>query len=330
MPRTARLDTPGLLQHVIARGIERKDIFADDTDRQRFCSRLSTLLEATQTDCLAWALIPNHFHLLVRPNRERLGTVMNRLLTGYAVTFNRRHNRVGRLFQNRYKSIVCEEEPYLLELVRYIHLNPVRAGIVTDTDALDRYPWSGHAVLMGHTKLAGQAVDDVLGRFGRRTREARTRYSEFIAAGDHQGRREELVGGGLRRSLAFLGKTEQRESFDARVLGSGEFVEELWQKEDLRDRLPPNLTLPELAGRVAEALAVPTAQVLRRTHGTQATTARQVVCYVATRILGARGTVVGEYLGMGQSGVSRCARLGEEVWARDRGLRDFVLGKRGP
>ena len=113
MPRQARLDLPGLLQHVIVREIERRKIFLDDEDRKAFLTRLSGLLVESDTDCFAWALLSNHFHLVLRPNRERLASVMRRLQTGHAVRFNRRHKRAGHLFQNRYKSIVCEEEDYL-------------------------------------------------------------------------------------------------------------------------------------------------------------------------------------------------------------------------
>ena len=116
---------PNLLQHVIVRGIEKRDIFTCDDDRLDFVRRFSRLLEETGTECLAWALLSNHFHLLLRTTDIPLSKFMRRLLTGYAVTFNLRHDRTGHLFQNRYKSIVCEEEQYLLELVRYIHLNPL-------------------------------------------------------------------------------------------------------------------------------------------------------------------------------------------------------------
>ena len=108
MPRSARIDIPSLLQHVIIRGIERHDIFTDDDDRQNFVKRLSDLLIATETDCLAWALLDNHVHLLLCPRPTPLAKFMRRLLTGYAVTFNHRHQRAGHLFQNRYKSIVCD------------------------------------------------------------------------------------------------------------------------------------------------------------------------------------------------------------------------------
>jgi len=152
MPRQARLDAPGVLQHVMARGIERRKIFWDDKDRASFLERFAVILEETQTQCYAWALIPNHFHLLLRTGPTLLSTVMRRLMTGYAVTFNMRHRRSGHLFQNRYKSVVCEEDPYLLELIRYIHLNPLRAKLVKDLNALDKYPWTGHSAILGRRK----------------------------------------------------------------------------------------------------------------------------------------------------------------------------------
>jgi REP-associated tyrosine transposase len=102
MPRQSRIDAPGALHHIIARGIERKTIFKDDVDRDNFLDRLETILTQTQTACFAWALIPNHFHLLLRTGTTTISNVMRRLLTGYAVSFNFRHRRHGHLFQNRY------------------------------------------------------------------------------------------------------------------------------------------------------------------------------------------------------------------------------------
>ncbi len=116
MPRQARIDTPGAIHHIMVRGIERKTIFKDDKDRDDFLTRLEKILTETSTACYAWGLIPNHAHLLLRSGSAPLPHVMRRLLTGYAVRFNHRHRRHGKLFQNRYKSILCQEDPYLLEL----------------------------------------------------------------------------------------------------------------------------------------------------------------------------------------------------------------------
>ena len=152
MPRQARLDDPGTLHHVMIRGIEGKSIFRDNRDRKEFVTRLGNLSKETGTRVLAWALLRNHVHLLLFSGPSGLALFMRRLLTGYAQGFNRRHRRRGHLFQNRYKSIVCEEDPYLLELVRYIHLNPLRASLVKSLGELERYPWSGHRVLVGREK----------------------------------------------------------------------------------------------------------------------------------------------------------------------------------
>ena len=237
MPRQSRLDAPGLLQHVFARGIERRDIFMDENDRQSFLDRLAAILEETQTQCYAWTLIPDHFHLLLQIGPTPLSKVMSRLMTGYAVSFNKRHRRSGHLFQNRYKSVVCEENPYLLELIRYIHLNPLRERLVKDLGELDRYRWCGHSAILGKRKnplipnqnkdhsapnpashssnpmppalcskpsvlssLAEKTIQDALSYFGNKPREARRRYRQFIKKGIDHGARPDLQGGGLVRS----------------------------------------------------------------------------------------------------------------------------------
>lgn len=134
---------------------------------------------------------------------------MQRLLTGHAGAFNRRYRRVGHLFQNRYRSTVCEEEPYFLELVRYIHLNPLRAKLVKDLKELEAYPYSGHPTLVGKISRPWQETDEVLSRFGERRSQAITKYREFVAEGLHQGRRPDLMGGGLVRSVS--GRQEAEE-----------------------------------------------------------------------------------------------------------------------
>lgn len=138
----------------------------------------------------------NHAHLLLRTGDVPLSTLMARLLTGYAAGFNRRHRRSGHLFQNRYKSIICQEEPYLQELLRYIHLNPLRAGIVPDYESLCLYRWSGHAALFGTRAVPWQDVTYILALFGPDEETAGSIYGEFVAKGINHGRRPELAGGG--------------------------------------------------------------------------------------------------------------------------------------
>ncbi len=181
MPRQSRIDTTGALHHIISRGIDRRKIFEDDRDRHDFLKNLGLILEQTETACFAWSLMSNHFHLLLRTGVAPIATVMRRLLTGHAIRYNRRHHRHGHLFQNRYKSILCQEDGYLLELVRYIHLNPLRARLVEDLDQLDQYPFSGHGVIVGKHEQLWQNSERVLHHFGKRVGSARRKYREFVA-----------------------------------------------------------------------------------------------------------------------------------------------------
>jgi len=231
MPRQARIDAPGALHHIAIRGIERIPVFEDERDYLNFLDRMGHILKESSTACFAWALMPNHVHLLLRTGLSPISAVMRRLLTGYAVSFNRRHKRYGHLFQNRYKSFLCEEEPYLLELVRYIHLNPVRGGIVQDLVALRKYPKSGHGVIIGSIEQEWQDTDYVLTYFGKKVNTARKEYETYVSEGISKGRRPDLVGGGLIRSiggwsaLKDLRETNTRVISDERILGSSEFAD---------------------------------------------------------------------------------------------------------
>ena len=167
VPRAPRVDAPGAVHHVIARGIERRPIFLDERDRGDFLSRATRILPECGTDCFAWALMPNHVHMVLRTGDRPLATVMSRLLTGYARRFNERYDRVGHLFQNRYRSLPVGDDAHMLTLVRYVHLNPVRAGIVPSVEALAAYAWTGHTALMGHRFAPFQSTRQVLAAFGR-------------------------------------------------------------------------------------------------------------------------------------------------------------------
>ena len=161
MPRCGRIDFPGALHHVIIRGINRAAIFRDNNDRENFVRRLQKGLVETKLRCYAWVLMLNHVHLLLRTGPQPLTKLMRCLLTGHAIYFNLRHNRAGYLFQNRYKSILCDDEAYLLQLVRYIHLNPLRANIISSLQELNTYPWCGHSVLLGNEKAEWQDTGEI-------------------------------------------------------------------------------------------------------------------------------------------------------------------------
>jgi putative transposase len=239
MPRIARLDTPGLLHHVMIRGIERRKIFTDNKDWENLVERLSTLLPETKTQCYAWSFLSNHAHFLMRSGPAGIAALMRRLLTGYAASYNRRHKRHGQLFQNRYKSIICQEDSYLLELVRYIHLNPLRAKLVADLKGLDSYLYCGHSALMGKKIRDWQDVEYVLGHFGKRIGNARKNYRSYVEEGISLGKRPELVGGGLIRSLAGWDEVKKmrlsgqdRIKSDQRILGDSGFVTDVLSESE--------------------------------------------------------------------------------------------------
>jgi REP-associated tyrosine transposase len=163
MPRHPGLDAPGALHYVMGRGIERTNIFCIDRDRDDFLNLLANQCMDGNLIIYAWCLLSKHFYLLVRTGGQPFSRSMKRLLSGYVVNFNLRHKRTGHLFQSRHKSIICEDDPYLLELTRYIHLNPVRAGMVGSLEELSHYRWAGHSVIMARVERKRQDIDTVLG-----------------------------------------------------------------------------------------------------------------------------------------------------------------------
>jgi REP element-mobilizing transposase RayT len=288
------------------RGIEKRDIFSGDDDRHDFVTRFSNLLESTGTDCLAWALLSTHFHLLLRVKDTPLSKFMRRLLTGYAVTFNLRHNRTGHLFQNRYKSIVCDEEEYLLELVRYIHLNPLRAGMVASLEELDSYPFCGHSVLLGKNELKGQSSAEVLSRFSKRIDAARKNYRSFIRDGIAMGRSDELVGVGIFRGSL----SQESELKDSRVLGNGEFVEQIIQQT--KEGLPAGkIDLNIIVESILAALDVSETELLSSTRELRVANVRAIICHLAVKS-GYSGVVVARRLNISGAGVTVAARRGRE------------------
>ena len=327
MPRKARIDAPGALQHIIVRGIERRNIFLDNADRINLLKRLRRILTETATPCFAWALMPNHFHLLLRTGLSSLSTVMLRVLTGYVVTFNRRHRRHGHLFQNRYKSILCQEEPYLKELVRYIHLNPLRAKIVSELKGLDSYPFCGHSTIMGNTDNDWQDVEFVLNLFGDKLSVARRNYREFVKNGIAEGRREDLIGGGLVRSaggwsvIKAMRGSAIRIKGDERILGSSDFVEAVLEKsqETLERRShyqSKGYDFEWLVKRVAKVFDIEPEEILRKGRYATTVSARSVLCYWAVRELGISTVALSKRLGIAQPTVSQSVLRGEMIVSR--------------
>lgn len=308
----------------MARGIEKQNIFLDDMDRENFLERLGNVLADTGTDCFAWALLPNHLHLLLRTGETPIATVMRRTLTAYAVRFNRRHDRHGHVFQNRYKSILCQEDAYLMELVRYIHLNPVRAGIVEDMEALDAYWYTGHAAIMQNTELPWQNTGYVLRLFDPENRSARQHYRAFVSKGIAQGSRPDLIGGGFIRSMGGWEAARQCKEqnlavkSDERILGDSDFVEDTLQAAaenfSRKYRLEKNgLDMDGLAEYVAGMFCLAAQDIFRPGKQKTRVKARSVFCYWAVCEFGYSMTALARRLRISQPAVSVSVRRGEAV-----------------
>jgi putative transposase len=337
MPRRSRVDAPGALHHIIARGIERTKIFRDDPDRNNFLERLGGILKETKTPCLAWALMPSHIHLLLRTGQTPLATLMRRLLTGYAVTFNRRHRRYGYLFQNRYKSILCQEEPYLLELVRYIHLNPIRGGFVEDMEGLAKYPFSGHSAILGGVKRDWQDTRGVLDIFDERRGVARRQYRTFIQEGIALGRRPELTGGGFIRShggwaaVKAMRRAREFQKSDERILGDGVFVEKVLAivQESKQRKYPlwsQGIDLERIIERAAGLMGVEPSLIWQSGKERNRVSARSLICYWTVRHLGISLAALSRRSGLSLSGVSQSVKRGEEL-ANARGYNFLEIMK---
>jgi putative transposase len=181
MSRPIRIEFPDALYHVTSRGDRREEIFEDDQDRTMFLSTLEQVVNQFNWVCYAWCLMDNHYHLLIQTPDGNLSKGMRQLNGVYTQASNRRYKRVGHLFQGRFKAILVDSDAYLLELSRYVVLNPVRANMVKRPAD---WPWSSYRSSMGLEEAAPWlAVDGLLAQFAKRRSLAQQRYAQFVAEG---------------------------------------------------------------------------------------------------------------------------------------------------
>jgi REP element-mobilizing transposase RayT len=300
----------------MVRGINKEDIFTDDTDRRDFLRRLESAVTEDKSVVYAWALMGNHVHLLIRSGVKGIGSVMRRLLTGYAVSFNKRHQRTGHLFENRYKSILCEEEHYLLALVRYIHLNPVRAGIIKDLKFLDAYPWSGHKAMVGKAEHPWVDTEYVLGHFAQTKAQAIKAYRSFVGKGIALGHQPNLVGGGLIRTLGGWSQVvSMRRSgipvkTDDRILGSSAFVQSILKEAEKRHLRQLKIrssgkTLKDIMREECNKEHISVDELQGGGRRAKVSNVRAMVAYRATTELGLSGAEIARHLGVTTSSITR-------------------------
>jgi putative transposase len=320
MPRKSRLDAAGILHHVIIRGIERRPIFTRIADRRDFFESCGNLFEESRTCCYAWALLSNHAHLLVRTGDVPLSKVMARLLSGYATRFNRRHARSGHLFQNRYKSIVCQEESYFKELVRYIHLNPLRAHLVEDMDGLNGYRWSGHSALLGRIVCPWLDVEYILSFFGNVSA-----YLAFVKEGVDQGHRPDLIGGGLVRSSGGWTGVKNSQILlkgDERILGDTSFVMSVLADAehsfDRRYAVKEGIDLDTVEKRVASLFGLTPHDLYERSRSRRIAQARSLLCYWVVQDLGLSQKDLADRFTVTEAAISYAVGRGREI-ARENG-----------
>jgi len=272
----------------MVRGIERRRIFLNDADWRDWVDRMGRLFPAHGVRCFAWALMPNHVHLVIQTRGGGLSKVMARLNTGYARSFNLRHERSGYLFQNRFKSRIVRDDADLLNLIRYVHTNPLKARLVCSLAALERYPWAGHGALVGaRSPLPFENVNLVLGHFGNSQSSARRSLERWMAEDfDHPDVEADLGGDPL---------PEPRDSIDER-----------------------DEVLEEMIARVCRQLGVSTEELTSSRKGKVLSQARAAIAFLGVVRLGSSGTRVAERTGLSRSGVSRAIDRGADICTRER------------
>ncbi len=317
MARKPRVEFPGALYHVLSRGNNRRPIFRDPKDYNQLLDLLAKYRKRQTFRLFAFVLMTNHFHLLLEAGPVPLSTTMQQVLGSYTRYFNRRHHRMGHLFQARYKAILCEKESYLLELVRYIHLNPVRSKMVEGPSA---YPWSSHRTYLGKENRDFVDAAPILRIMSRGVAQARKLYSDFVLDGLSQGHRKK-----------YYPTREQR------FLGSEEFVEEVKSQvnEEKEDKPKKNINPKSILMAVSNRLGVSAERILGDSQGTEVSLSRGVVAYLAKREGGQSGKQVADFLNRDPSVIVRMVEKVESKIQEDNNFRQSVatlaryLAKRG-
>ncbi|MBI4846873.1 MAG: transposase [Candidatus Omnitrophica bacterium] len=325
MPRQGRIDYQGALNHIIGRGIERKAIFKEEADKSAFLKRIKENLAKSSMRCYAWCVMDNHFHLLLETGKTGMAEFMRRLLTGYAVYYNTKHKRNGHLFQNRYKSILCDKDEYLLLIIRYIHLNPVKADVI-GIERLNKYQWTGHKELMGNEDEGIIECQEVLGYFGKRQQQALKEYEGFIIKG--VGEREDYEGGGLIRSAGGLDEAikrrpEEREMYDERILGDGDFVEQVHAQLEAEEQIKVKDS-EELLNKISRFYGQRKEDIVARPTK-EVRAPRVTYLYLGNKYLSKSLTQLGRQLGIKQPAASMGLAKGKEEIRRIGGEEKILL-----
>jgi putative transposase len=293
MPRRPRIHFPGALFHIMLRGNNKQQIFIDDADRIHLGRIVGDGLRRYGHRIYAYCWMSNHLHLAIQCGREPMSRIVQNLSFRYAAHFNRRHERCGHLFQSRFKAVLVDADAYLLELIRYIHLNPVRAGICATADD---YPWSGHHSYTGDDAGSWVSTSWVLSQFGESEEAARSRYCAFVKKGQGEGRREDF-----HRSVP-----------EDRLLVDDDFAGQVLSDHPTPSLMQP-MTLSALCRLVCAAAGKDEAVLRTQSRNIEIGQIRSVIAFlVANNRLGSL-TELARYLGRDESTLSRGAKAVSEA-----------------
>jgi putative transposase len=312
MARKARIHIPGGVYHVMLRGNGGQDIFFSGDDFSRLFLLLQEGTERFGYRVHGFCCMPNHLHLLLQVSDIPLSQGMQNLSFRYTQWINRRHDRRGHLFQGRYKALLVDEDSYLLELVRYVHLNPVRRGMVADP--VD-YPWSSHQAYLGQENLPWLTTDWVLGQLAEDRVDARRIYASFVFDGLGEGHRNDFHKG----------------ASDGRVLGDDRFLEQIAGSAGESPKSKPSLK--EIVALVCQHYAIEKAALVNPSQRRQLAEARAMVAWLAKRFESATLTQVGccfnRDVGTMSSALRRLVQRAERVSELKREMEKLQMELRG-
>jgi REP element-mobilizing transposase RayT len=303
MARPLRIAYPGAFYHVTSRGNEQKDVFKSQKDREKFLEYLASATQRYGALIHAYCLMSNHYHLLLETPAGNLSQIMQHINSAYTTYFNIKRKRAGHLFQGRFKAILVEADEYATELSRYIHLNPVRAGIVSNPED---YPWSSYRSYIGEGNVTEWLKREfILGYFGKRTADAMKKYRKFV---------EDMLGEEYESPL--------KNTFGTAILGTAGFIEtitatHLSTKEADRD-VP---ALRQFASR-------PSLEEIRTAVNTQIVgdekLARQAGMYLCHRYSGEKLRTIGELYNVRESAITEASRLFPRKMEKDKNLHGVM------
>ncbi len=309
MGRPIRIEYPGALYHVTSRGNERKKIFREDIDRQKFLEILAEYYDRFGILIHSYVLLDNHYHLILETPFGNLVKIMHGINSRYTGYFNRKYQRVGHLFQGRYGAILVDKDAYLLVLSRYVHLNPIKAGI---TDNLEKYSWSSYlGFIHPRKKVSWMEYDEVLSQFGNNRELCRKKYKEYVYQG-LKGKEKLKLGARILGSKEFIEKTQ--DLFKVKAID-----QEIPGRKYLKKQVNPDEILKAVSGfwKMKEEEVTIRGQ---RNH-----TARKIAIYLIKRYCGLSNEEIGKFFGgLHYSAISQASARFTKVMERDKDLSNVI------